>query len=247
MPAAAVDPRNPDASLVVIFKNHAVKNEARSAAEGRPIFDDQEICEIRIPGSRNTVPVHPATERSHWVTDPHTGEQSQITYAERFSHQYQQFKARQTQTMRGTPLDFVPFLTEARRAELRALNVYTAEQLAGVDGQELKNLGTGGRDLKNAAMEFLAEAKTNAPNTQMLAELEALRARNTMLAEDNEALKLRNAGEGEFKDMSDDQVREYIKAHTGHAPQGTLSRKTLVRMATDARPSKTDERPNKVA
>ena len=31
----------------------------------------------------------------------------------------------------------------------RALNLYTVEQLAAIDGQELKNLGPGGRELKN--------------------------------------------------------------------------------------------------
>lgn len=237
LPMPNADPRNPDSALVVIFRNHAMKNDAKSAAEGRPIFDDVEIVEIRAPGSRNWSG-YPATSVSHWATDPITGEQTKITYAERFSYQYQQFKAKQHQTVRGTPLDHAPFLTEARRAEMRALNVYTVEQLAAVDGQELKNLGSGGRDLKNMATEYIEQSKANAPNTQLQAELEALRSRNVLLEEDNEALKQRSAGEGQFKEMSDEQVRDYIATHTGHAPQGNLNRKTLVRMAMDARPNK---------
>ena len=50
------------------------------------------------------------------------------------------------------------FLTEARRAELRAQNIYTIEALAAIDGLELKNLGMDGRDLKNKAMEYLEES-----------------------------------------------------------------------------------------
>jgi len=230
--------KDPDANLVATFRNHAMKNEGKSAAEGRPIFDDVEVVDIRVPGSRNyqTFPAH-AFSAHGWVTDPMTGEQSQITYAERFSRQYQQFKQQLQQTKSGTPLAHAPFLTEARRSELRALNIYTVEQLVAVDGQELKNLGPGGRDLKNMATEFITESKTNAPNMQAVAELEALRARNAVLEEDNEALK-RTGGEGPFKEMTEKQIRDYIATHTGHAPTGDLNRKTLVRMAMDARPSK---------
>ncbi len=106
----------------------------------------------------------PATAFSHWEIDPQTGEQAKVTYAERFQRQYQQFKAHATQTKSGTPLAYAPFLTEARRAELRAQNIYTVEALAAIDGQELKNLGPGGRELKNAAMEYIEEAKARAPN-----------------------------------------------------------------------------------
>ena len=228
--------RDPDASIVATFRTMPIKNDARSAAEGRPIYDDVEVCEPRVPGSRNWTP-HPATEFCGWVIDPQTGEQRQITYAERFAHQYRQFKAEQQQTKSGTPLDHCPFLTEGQRAELRAQNIYTAEQLAAIDGQELKNLGQGGREKKNRAQEYLAESKSNAPNTQLAAELEAVRARNAVLEEDIEALK-KSGGEGPFRDMTEEQIREFITTHAGSAPVGNLNRKTLVRMAMDARPSK---------
>lgn len=231
-----VNNRDPDAALVATFRNHAVLNEAKTAAEGRPMYDDVEVVDIRKPGSRDYC-THPVTEVSHWDTDPHTGGQIKVTYAERFSRQYQQFKAKLQQTKSGTPLDHVPFLTEARRAELRAQNIYTAEQLAAIDGQELKNLGTGGRDMKNRAIEFIAEAKTNAPNTQLAAELEALRARNAILEEDNEVLKQRTAAAAaQFEEMTEEQLRKFIQSNTGHAPQGNLPHKTLIRMALDARP-----------
>ena len=236
-----VDPKDPDASLIALFKDHAVPNATKTATAGRLICDDMEIVEIRFPGSR-AVSVFPATSFSHWAVDPHTGGQKAVTYAERFSRQYQQFKAHSSQTKSGTPLTYATFLTEGRRAELRALNIYTVEALAGVDGQELKNLGHGGREMKNAAMEYLAQSDNRAPNTQLQAELEALRAINQTLVDDNEALKQHSlaasSGESQFDDMTTDQVREYIKTHTGHTPQGNINRKTLVRMAMDARPEK---------
>jgi hypothetical protein len=232
----AVDPKNPDASLVALFRHQAILNEAKTAKEGRPIFDDQEVVEVRFPGSR-AMSVFPATAISHWGVDPFTGSQTKITYAERFASQYRQFKEHASQTKSGTPLAHAPFLTEGRRAELRALNIYTVEALASIDGQELKNLGIGGREMKNQAEEYIAEGKLKAPNLQMQIELDALRARNLVLEDDLERAKKAPRAD-EFEEMSDDQLRDYIKTHTGHAPQGQLARKTLVRMATDARPSK---------
>ena len=231
-----VQTRDPDAVLVATFRNMAIPNAGRSAAEGRPIFDDVEVCEVRVPGSRNWTP-YPAHSHSHWRVDPFTGEQSSITYAERFPRQYAQFTAQTQQTKSGTPLDFAPFLTEGQRASLKAQNIYTVEQLAGIDGQELKNLGPYGREQKNRADEYLTASRANAPATQLQAELDALRAKNMALEEDNEALK-KTGGEGQFKDMDLDQIREFITTHTGQAPIGSLNRKALVRMALDARPDK---------
>ena len=229
--------QDPDASIVALFKNMAVKNEAASAIQNRPIFDDMEVVELRYPGSKN-VGVYPALGFSQWVIDPETGEQAKQTYAERFRRQYQQFKLHATQTKSGTPLTHAAFLTEARRAEMRAQNIYTVEALAAIDGAELKNLGQGGRDLKNSAMAFLEEAKLGAPNSALVAELEALRAKNQAMEEDLNIMKMSAAAAkpshiNEYDDMDTDALKNFITAKTGVAPQGNVARKTLVRMAKD--------------
>lgn len=233
--------RDPDAALVALFKHHAIPNEAATAQAGRPMFDDMEVCEIRFPGSR-AVSVFPATAQSDWVTNPYTGASVKRTYAERFAHEYQQFKSHVAQTKTGTPLQYVPFLTEGRRAELQALNIYTVEALATVDGQELKNLGPYGRDLKNQAEAFLADATRLAPSTQLQAEYEALKARALALEEDNKALqqtlKAEASGDAMLDSMSDAQLKDFISTNTGSKPVGNLGRKTLLRMALDARPAK---------
>jgi predicted RecB family nuclease len=231
--------QDPDSVLIVLFKSGTSVNPARSLKEGRPIFEDIELCEIRQPGSRD-VKVFPAhakcPQKKH---DPYSGSERSITYAERFAHQYQQFTAQVVQTRSGTPLEFVPFLTEARRAEMRGLNIYTVEALAHIDGQELKNLGQGGRELKNQAEAYIERVRQGAPAFEVTAELEALRARNRMLEDDNTALKsapkeASEAPKNSFDDMSVEQLREYIIACTGHAPHGALSQKVLKRMAEDA-------------
>jgi hypothetical protein len=232
-------PRDPDDNLVVTFKYAAMENAAKSLVEGRAQFEDVEICEIRAPGMRD-VKVFPAHFFSKWITDPFTGGQRQITYAERFKHQYRQFTENAAQTKVGTPLDYAKFLTDARRAELRAMNVYTIEALAAIEGAELKNIGMGGRDMKNQAIALIEETKKGAVNKQMEVELEALRARNVILEEDVATLRsLKAKAEAEFAEMSDTQLKEFIASHTGHTPLGNPNRKTLIRMAIEARPNQT--------
>ena len=232
--------QDPDDKLVVLFKFQAKKNEGRSLKEGRPIYEDEEICEIRVPGSRD-VKVFPANAFCGWMIDPQSGEQYPRTYADRFMLQYRQFQMHATQTKSGTPLEHVPFLTDARRAELRASNVYTLESLADIEGVELKNLGPGGRDLKNQAVAFIDASKSTAPTLQLQAELEALKARNVILEEDAARMKeIAKAkapprAESAFEEMSPEQLREYITAQTGQAPQGNNSHKTLVRLALEAK------------
>ena len=226
--------RDPDDLLVVIFKNMAVENPLKSLEAGRPIFDDVEHCVITAPGSHD-IKVFPANSFARWVSDPYGRDRVKQSYAERFSHQYQQFKAHVAQTKSGTPLEYAPFLSEARRAELKSQNVYTVEALADIEGDELKNLGPGGRDMKNQAMEYIAASQATAPTKQMLAELEGLRARNAVLEEDIKR-KYQVEPANEFDDMTDKQLREFITVNTGQAPQGNVARRTLVRMAMDARP-----------
>jgi hypothetical protein len=231
-------PQDPDASLVVMFKNHAILNEAKTASEGRPIYDDMEIVEVRFPGSRN-VSVFPAVAMSHWSSDQYGGNQVKVSYAERFAHQYRQFKMHAAQTKAGTPLTYAPFLTEARRAELRAQNIYTVEALAGIDGQELKNLGHNGRDLKNRAEAYILESKEKAAGTQAAAEIEALKARNELLEEDMKRLKEAQpvaSPDTKFDGMTNEQLCDYIAAHTDHRPKGDLNRKVLERMARECQP-----------
>jgi len=234
-------PKNPDDNLVAVFKTIAVENPAKTLEKGRPMFDDMEIVEIRFPGRRDWS-AFPALAFSDWVTDPFTGAQTKRTYAERFAHQYRQFKLHAQQTKQGTPLEYVPFLTEGKRAELRALNIYTIEALASIDGADLKNLGDGGRDLKNRATEYLAETLRAAPSVQLQAEMEALRARNQTLEEDNRAMAQRlsseTSGDELIDAMSDTQLKDYIATQTGIRPQGNPRRQSLLRMALEVRPEK---------
>lgn len=221
-----------DQGLVPVFKTITIPNEAKSLKEGRPIFDEMEVVEIRFPGDRNRISVFPADAPSASEAD------SGLTYAQRFAKQYEQFKSSKTQTMSGTPLSEVPFLTEAKRAELKAQNVYTAEQLASLDGTPLKQLGMGGRELKNQATAYLQSAKEAAEPTAMAAEIEDLKARLAQYenvpqgdAQQDEIKADADEGGKDIDDCTDDELRAYIEKQTGEAPHHRTGREKLLSQA----------------
>lgn len=159
------------------FKTLSVLNEADSRKQNRPVYDDHEVCEIRFSGNKQTVGVFPAHEQCEWSEDPITNERTRITYAQKFNAQYKQFKAGWAQSASGTPLEELTFLTQGKRLELKALNIYTAEALAELDGPNLKMLGMGGRDLKTQAQNYLESAAKGLDATQLAAENEELKQR----------------------------------------------------------------------
>lgn len=216
-----------DALIVPTFKNHAVINDAKTREQGRPIYDDVEICEIRMAANRQTVGVFPAHEVWQWVDNP-DGSREPQTYAMRFPEQYKQFKNNETQARSGTPIEELPFLTQGKRYELKALNIHTAETLAALDGQPLKQLGVGGRDLKNQAQAYLDSAKQTASLSHKDAEIEKLKKQIADLQEDKP-----KKSTSPFDDMDDDSIKEWIADATGSKPRGNPSHETLVRMADE--------------
>lgn len=207
-------------TTVATFKILSVHNEEKSQKEGRPVFDDQEICEIRFSANKQTVGVFPAHEQYEWGVDPVTGDRTRITYAQKFNEQYKRFKAGAVQAASGTPVEELPFLTQGKRLELKALNIYTAEALAALDGNNLKMLGMGGRDLKNQAQLYLDSAAKSHDVMSVVAENEDLKRRIAALEALASSTKLpeqgsvkSESGEGEGEGASD-TVSESTDADT---------------------------------
>lgn len=158
-----------------VFKMLSTLNEPASRKEGRPIYDDQEVVEIRFSGNKQTVGVFPAHEQCEWGEDPVTHERVRLTYAQKFNEQYKKFKAGEAQAAHGTPLEELTFLTQGKRLELKALNIYTVESLAALDGNNLRMLGMGGRELKTQAQFYLDSAARNHDAGSLAAEVASLR------------------------------------------------------------------------
>jgi NACalpha-BTF3-like transcription factor len=228
--------------LVVKFRADKTKNEAKTKLAGRPIFDDVELVEIRSAGDRNTVKVFPAHAQHRWITNE-DGEQEIETYAMRWSEQYRRFKEGRMQIQDGTPLSELPFLTEAKRAELKALNIHTAETLASLDGLSLKTLGMGGRELKNQAEAYIQSASGSAKVTEMATQIAELQAQLAALSvggaapaepEAEAEAEAEAAEDDDFEASDDETLKLYIASQTGARPRGTPSHETLVRMAREA-------------
>ena len=205
--------QNNDALVVPRFHNVAAEDEAASRAAGRPIFKDQERVEIRIAGDRNYTHVVPA----HSMWQRINGEE--ITYAQRWPDAYARFKAGKAAVADGTPISELPFLSEARREELRRLGVVTAEALASLDGKNLSTLGAQGREWKTQATAYLARAASGAPDAALAAEVEELRARVAEMQADSGAEK--------------EALKAQIAEISGARPRGNPSIETLRDMLAD--------------
>lgn len=231
------------ALIVPRFKVHTSINESASRAAGRPIYDEMEVCEIHLAANKQTVGVYPAHEVWKTVETP-DGMREPQTYAMRFPDIYKKFKDGAAQSMSGTPVEELTFLTASKRLELKALNVYTAEALASLDGAALKRLGMGGRELKNQAQAYLDNAAGSADFTKLAAENESLREQMRELQQSFAQMQGKavpvpvepdepEVAPSQFANWSDSDIKEWIKLKTGKAPQGNPSHETLVRSADE--------------
>lgn len=222
------------------FHMLAVKNEARSEAEGRPIFEDKEMVEIRIPGDKHISWVGPVTEQTkidgHWVDS-----------RQRFPEAYAAFKRGEQVANTGTPLEQWPNpkLTAARVAELKALNIFSVEDLASVSDSNLGRMGMGARELRNDAQKYIETAKVSVDPTKILAEMAQLREMVAKLSagQPPEGPTKDTATDKPIEECTDDELKAYIKKHggviKGNPGRATLCKRVIEIQARD--PSFKDE------
>ena len=228
--------------LHIEFKNVAVEDKAKSREAGRPIFKQQEQVHIRFVGDTKKELVAPAQEKC--ARDPSNGQW--ISYAQLYHKHYDAFKSGQEVAGEGTPIEELHFIDAAKRAELKALHVHTAEALAGLEGVNLSRLGMYGRELKEKARTYIEKAKDNAletrltaENTELKARLEALEAQIGArvippLAPVGEPINEPDTPAGTvFENWDDAALKAFIKERSGAAPKGQPSHATLVRQAQE--------------
>lgn len=227
--------------LHIEFRNVAVENRVKSLKEGRPIYDQQEQVFIRFAGDTKKELVAPAHEKC--MRDPATG--LWVSYAQVYHRHYEAFKSGQATAGEGTPVEELPFLDAARRAELKALHIHTAEALAGLEGINLSRLGMFGRELKEKARAYIEKAKDSALETRLAAENTALTQRIAALEAQllagrapAEPAPAQPEPEVEGKDIvfdswDDGALKAFIKERSGEAPKGNPSHATLIRKAQE--------------
>lgn len=227
--------------LHIEFKNVAVENKAKSRTEGRPIFEQQEQVHIRFVGDTKKELVAPAQEKC--ARDPGNGQW--ISYAQLYHKHYDAFKNGQVVAGEGTPIEELHFIDAAKRAELKALHVHTAEALAGLEGVNLTRLGMYGRELKEKAKAYIDKAKDSAletrlaaENAQLKARLEALKAQILLAPAPAAAEPAAPADDSGpeptvFENWNDSALKGFIKERSGSLPKGNPSHTTLVRQAQE--------------
>lgn len=203
------------------FYNDAIQNMEMSEKEGRPIYQDVEMVEVRIPGDQQMTWVGKVEEK----------------HKHRWPEQYAAFKRGEERAASGTPLEHWPnpTMTKSRVAEIKAHNILSVEELAGIPDSSLQKLGMGARELREQARYYISNANDGAANAAMSAEIARLKEMvETLTGNKMEPVSKEAAPvEKSLDDCTDDELKSFIKRETGKAPRGNISRATLLNRATE--------------
>ena len=136
-------------------------------------MNDKDYIHIAIPGDKTTDIRRPATDRDK----------------ERFFKHWESYERGMNQDGGGTPLENFPPLDEGRRMELRAMNIFTVEQLAKLTDSVLARVGMDARLLREKAQLFVEKENAPAKAREMEEQNKALQAQLASLAEQVQALQ----------------------------------------------------------
>lgn len=215
----------------VRFYHGVIRNQAKSEAAGRPIFDDKEMCEITFPGDRNRSVVAPAHEKA-FMYRPGPGEEDGkgfLTYAERYPEQYKRFKANDPTAERsGTQLDAMPGMTPARVFELRAQNIHTVEALANLSEAATVKLHLRGE--RERAKAWLDNTAAAAIASAAVAEREALEQRFKAL--EAQMLAMKSPAASGPDGWTDEALRAFL-SERGASPRANAAHDKLVAAVRD--------------
>ncbi len=199
-------------------------NDDKTARAGQPVHD--EMVEILYAGDKHTVTVALAHEKHQFVRD--LSGRRWISYAEQFPQQYEAFKKGLDQQAVGTPLTELPFLSDKKRAEMRGLNVHTAEALAALEGAGLSKLGPYARSYKTQAQAYIERMAGMSSEVALRNEIEDLKARLTALTEAQSAAPAKPTSP--FDGWTEDEMRAFLTANNKPDPHARTGRKKLVEL-----------------
>lgn len=134
-------PNPEDSPLLVTFFDKPIHNDFKSKKEGKAIWEDQEYIQI-------VVPFKPDGEVERKVTSKDIG---------RFPSEYEAFKKKEKVKVNGTLIANWNFPNKGQVQMLTSQKVITVEQLAGFHDAQIARMGFGARELRNAAIDFVAQ------------------------------------------------------------------------------------------
>lgn len=130
-----------DKKLLVKFFVKPMEDKTASLKEGRPVFKDVELIDIKIPGDRTGGVCRPASHQDK----------------QRFPNHYNAFKQRTEVPLDGTPLIEWPLITRSMAEELSFHNVKTVEHLSTMSDNNIGKF-MGLNVMKAKALKWLEQA-----------------------------------------------------------------------------------------
>lgn len=169
-----------------IFRMDTIEDPVATAAQGRPIFREEERVEIVSPGNPHNRPVFKVTE----------------DHKQRWPEHYERFKNQHEFSVEGTPLEEWSVLKRNQVLELKALGLLTVEHIRDMSDLACQRIGIAGMSLRQRAGAFLDDAMRNALVEKQAAEVAKRDAENAELTRKvNELSALLNQVHGELQAM----------------------------------------------
>ncbi len=145
-----------DENLYVRFFTAPIQNKQKSAEAGRPIFEDKEMIQIMVPGSKDNIVVREIRKGHDDV---------------RFPKQWAAFQNSEKEIVEGTPLAQWPIMSASQVEELKYFGIRTIEQLKEVPDSTAQNF-MGLQTLKQKAADWLAYVEETKEVSVLQADLE---------------------------------------------------------------------------
>ena len=155
--------------MAVFFHAVQVRNNFKSDAEKRPIFEERIFIKKLVPGDSTLIVDRPMREQD----------------MEDFPIEWARFEQKKEQKVAGTPIDAWSAVSETQKAEFKALNIFTIDQFANlpdVAGDKIM----GFNDLRSKARTFIMAAQDSQMMDKIRAEMD-----KKLEAQEAELAKLR--------------------------------------------------------
>lgn len=164
------------AAFYVEFELRPIEDRAESIKAGHPVYKDQEIAVITMPGGSLVV--------DKVITDAllyewRHGDGRRKPPAPHAARAYEAWKEGREAPLEGTDLKNWPGVTPAQLKTCQGANIRTLEDLASANAEAIKRLGMGGLALVQKAQAYLSSADSN----KAAEEISALKVRMDELAE----------------------------------------------------------------
>lgn len=180
-----------DEQGIVEFSMESIYNQEKSAAEGKPIYEDVEYISIQFAGDKTTKHFRPVVKE--WKSG--IVGQGVPPDTERWKRAYEIFKSGLEAPQSGTPVEHWHLISGPDAKALKHYGIKTVEQLASVHDGNLA--WAGARKMRDMAVSWLESTKENAGVSQLAKE-------NAELRNDLEAMKNQLAALSKIAEQKDD-------------------------------------------